>query len=142
MAKVKNFAVDVGNLHEGDSVFLVNRKMNVLAINPDSRRVLIIGRKQKCGNCDIRWIAEHRLGTRPRNISKKKIKNLFSLSVDTMDGISDWVPIKIPKPTDAPPGSPAKIEEMRNRVSRGEQLWHPEDVDYSGWIAMLGGEER
>lgn len=31
---------------------------------------------------------------------------------------------RLPEPTDAPPGSPAKIEELARRVARGQQLWH------------------
>lgn len=40
-------------------------------------------------------------------------------------------------PTDAPPGSPQKVQELANRVSKGLPLWHPEDrvsyrVSYRG----------
>ena len=35
--------------------------------------------------------------------------------------------------TDAPAGSPAKIDILAERVLRGEPLWHDEDrCDYSG----------
>ena len=37
------------------------------------------------------------------------------------------------EPTDAPAGSPEKIEILRRRVELGLPLWHEEDrVDYSG----------
>ena len=37
------------------------------------------------------------------------------------------------EPTDAPAGSPSKIEILRRRVERGQPLWHDNDrVDYSG----------
>lgn len=36
-------------------------------------------------------------------------------------------------PTDAPAGSPEKIEILRRRVEQGQPLWHMEDRrDYSG----------
>jgi hypothetical protein len=36
-------------------------------------------------------------------------------------------------PTDAPAGSPEKIEILRRRVEQGQPLWHCEDRrDYSG----------
>jgi len=32
-----------------------------------------------------------------------------------------------PEPTDAPPGSPAKLEILAARAASGQALWHPED---------------
>ncbi len=46
------------------------------------------------------------------------------------------------EPTDAPAGSPAKIEVLRNRVERGQPLWHGEDrVDYSGLTGAIRPRE-
>lgn len=37
-------------------------------------------------------------------------------------------------PTDAPAGSPEKIEVLRKRAELGQPLWHPNDrVDYTGY---------
>lgn len=138
MSFVKNWRANVDELHPGDNVFLGDRKMIVMAVNRESRRVLVSGRKHSCGNCDIRWLAESRLGSRPRKMSRKTIRNVHSVAVDTMDGITNWVPTKIPKPTEHPPGSNGKIETLRGRIMRGEQLWHVDDVDWSGWNKLLG----
>ena len=41
-------------------------------------------------------------------------------------------------PTDAPAGSPEKIEMLRQRVARGLPLWHPNDrVDMNGLTAAI-----
>ncbi len=46
------------------------------------------------------------------------------------------------KPTDAPAGSPAKIEELRKRVELGLPLWHEEDrADYSGLTGAVRPRE-
>ena len=46
------------------------------------------------------------------------------------------------EPTDAPAGSPAKIEVLRDRVERGQPLWHTEDrVDYSGLTGAIRPRE-
>lgn len=36
---------------------------------------------------------------------------------------------KMPRPTDAPPGTERKIREMRDRIARGESPCHPNDAD-------------
>ena len=37
-------------------------------------------------------------------------------------------------PTQAPPGSPEKIEVLRQRAERGLPLWHQDDRrDFTGW---------
>lgn len=42
------------------------------------------------------------------------------------------------EPTDAPAGSPEKIEVLARRVMRGEPLWHPDDrSDYSGLTGAI-----
>jgi len=47
----------------------------------------------------------------------------------------DFVPVETEefKPTDAPAGSPRKLEVLAERVRKGLPLWHPLDrSDYSG----------
>ena len=46
------------------------------------------------------------------------------------------------EPTDAPAGSPEKIEILRRRVELGLPLWHDEDrVDYSGLTGAVRPRE-
>ena len=46
------------------------------------------------------------------------------------------------EPTDAPAGSPDKIEILRQRVILGRPLWHMEDrVDYSGLTGAIRPRE-
>ena len=46
------------------------------------------------------------------------------------------------EPTDAPAGSPDKIECLRQRVESGQPLWHPSDrVDYSGLTGAIRPRE-
>lgn len=45
-------------------------------------------------------------------------------------------------PTDAPAGSPEKIEILRRRIELGLPLWHDEDrVDYSGLTGAIRPRE-
>lgn len=45
-------------------------------------------------------------------------------------------------PTDAPAGSPEKIEVLRRRVELGQPLWHNTDrVDYSGLTGAIRPRE-
>ncbi|MDZ4848551.1 MAG: hypothetical protein SGI77_04605 [Pirellulaceae bacterium] len=45
-------------------------------------------------------------------------------------------------PTDAPAGSPEKIEILRRRVEFGQPLWHDDDrVDYSGLTGAIRPRE-
>ncbi len=45
-------------------------------------------------------------------------------------------------PTDAPAGSPEKIEILRRRIELGLPLWHGEDrVDYSGLTGAIRPRE-
>lgn len=45
-------------------------------------------------------------------------------------------------PTDAPAGSPEKIEVLRRRVELGQPLWHGTDrVDYSGLTGAIRPRE-
>lgn len=46
------------------------------------------------------------------------------------------------RPTDAPAGSPEKIEELRRRVELGLPLWHNRDrVDYTGLTGVIRPRE-
>lgn len=46
------------------------------------------------------------------------------------------------EPTNAPAGSPQKIETLRSRVENGLPLWHNEDrVDYSGLTGAVRPRE-
>jgi hypothetical protein len=38
-----------------------------------------------------------------------------------------WEPSRVPTPTSARPGSREKVEELRRRVERGEELWNAAD---------------
>ena len=58
----------------------------------------------------------------------------------------DWVTEIEPDPTDELPGTPAKVNVMRARLERGEDLHHPDDKNsYAGCsgdlIRSLGGIE-
>jgi hypothetical protein len=133
---VKLYPVNVDLLHVGDHVFLGSRKMNVAGVNRDGRRVLVTGRKRR-KNCEIRWIDEKFLGTRPRNLVRRKIKSVHSVDPDVIDGLLDWVPTSKPTPTESTPGSREKIEILRRRVERGETLWHHEDRTQDNTMAGM-----
>jgi hypothetical protein len=46
------------------------------------------------------------------------------------------------EPTDAPAGSPEKIEILRRRIEGGLPLWHEEDrIDYSGLTGAIRPRE-
>jgi hypothetical protein len=46
------------------------------------------------------------------------------------------------EPTDAPAGSPEKIEALRQRVLLGLPLWHPKDrVDFTGLTGAIRPRE-
>ncbi|MEM8677761.1 MAG: hypothetical protein AAGF97_00270, partial [Planctomycetota bacterium] len=45
-------------------------------------------------------------------------------------------------PTDAPPGSDSKIDELRRRVEEGLPLWHDKDrIDYTGLTGAVRPRE-
>ena len=68
---------------------------------------------------------------------RKKVKimqNVFDAILETGHD-EDFVPVVTNdfRPTDAPAGSPAKLEVLAERIRKGLPLWHPEDrVDYAG----------
>ncbi len=114
-------------------MFWGDRRMNVLNVNRSTRRVLVGGRKHSCGNCEVRWVDERRLGTRPRKMAARVIRSILDVPAEVAEAIS-WTPTRICKPTASPPGSWEKIQAMRLRVERGETLWHAEDADRTGWV--------
>lgn len=64
----------------------------------------------------------------------QKRRNVFEAILETGHD-EDFVPVETDEfgPTDAPAGSPAKLEVLAERVRKGLPLWHPEDrVDYAG----------
>jgi hypothetical protein len=130
---VKRFPVDVDNLHVDDWVWWSDRRMRVLAVNREERRVLVGGRKHSCKNCDIRWVEENKLGTRPRKLAGRLIRSILEVDAETAEAI-EWVPSRNPIPTQAAPGTTCKIAVLRSRVERGEHLFAPGDNDHSGYV--------
>ncbi len=66
--------------------------------------------------------------------AKNVRRNVFDAILETGHD-EDFVPMETDEfcPTDAPAGSPAKLEVLAERVRKGLPLWHPEDrVDYAG----------
>ena len=79
-----------------------------------------------------------------KKIEKPKfVTNVFeAILKDGHD--EDFVPLVDEKfvPTDAPAGSEAKIEALRDRVKLGQPLWHGEDrADYSGLTGAVRPRE-
>ena len=69
-----------------------------------------------------------------REESKRRNRNVFDAIMETGHD-EDFVPSVTDEfcPTDAPAGSPAKVQVLAERVRKGLPLWHPEDrVSYSG----------
>jgi len=65
---------------------------------------------------------------------EKKNRTVFDAIMETGHD-EDFVPTITDEfcPTDAPAGSPAKVEVLSERVRKGLPLWHPEDrVSYTG----------
>lgn len=47
----------------------------------------------------------------------------------------DYQPVRIPKPTSHNPGSLGKVREMRERIKRGEFLYHADDETMTATVA-------
>ncbi len=78
---------------------------------------------------EMRLIAEAR-----REEPQRRNRNVFDAIMETGHD-EDFVPVVTDEfcPTDAPAGSPAKVQVLAERVRKGLPLWHPEDrVSYSG----------
>jgi hypothetical protein len=73
----------------------------------------------------------------------KNIKNVFE-AILKYGHDEDFDPTENDyfEPTDAPAGSPEKIEALRKRVENGLPLWHPTDrVDFSGLTGAIRPRE-
>lgn len=69
--------------------------------------------------------------------------NVFDVILRTGND-EDFVPTVTDEfcPTDAPAGSPAKVEVLAERIRNGFPLWHPEDrVSYSGLTGAIRPRE-
>jgi len=84
------------------------------------------------------------------SIRKEKSKEKMSTCKNVFEAIlryghdEDFVPNEDNhfQPTDAPAGSPEKIEVLRKRVELGQPLWHTTDrVDYSGLTGAIRPRE-
>lgn len=73
----------------------------------------------------------------------KNIKNVFE-AILKYGHDEDFDPAESShfEPTDAPAGSPEKIEVLRKRVELGLPLWHPTDrVDFTGLTGAIRPRE-
>ena len=73
----------------------------------------------------------------------QKVRNVFE-AILKYGHDEDFVPggAEEFEPTNAPAGSQAKIDELRQRVELGLPLWHGEDrVDYSGLTGAVRPRE-
>jgi hypothetical protein len=73
----------------------------------------------------------------------KNVQNVFE-AILKYGHDEDFAPLESDEfsPTDAPAGSPQKIDVLRNRVELGLPLWHEEDrVDYSGLTGAVRPRE-
>lgn len=79
--------------------------------------------------------------TRPRGLCwgcyyKPGVKDLYpSTSKYARRGYGHGYRVNAPlpsEPTTAPPNTPEKIEVLRDRAMRGEELFHPQDARYAG----------
>ncbi len=72
-------------------------------------------------------------------ITTAKPKNVFEALLK-LGHDEDFTPLANASflPTDAPPGSPEKVEILRKRAELGQPLWHNDDrVDYSGLTGVI-----
>jgi hypothetical protein len=73
----------------------------------------------------------------------KNVQNVFE-AILKYGHDEDFAPLESDDfaPTDAPAGSPQKIDVLRKRVELGLPLWHEEDrVDYSGLTGAVRPRE-
>ena len=67
------------------------------------------------------------------------VKNIFDTLLE-IGHDEDFVPIVTEdfRPTDAPAGSPTKLEVLAERLKNGLPLWHPEDrEDFAGLTGTI-----
>ena len=73
----------------------------------------------------------------------KNVRNVFE-AILKYGHDEDFLPLESDEfqPTDAPAGSPEKIDILRNRVELGLPLWHERDrVDYTGLTGAVRPRE-
>ncbi len=74
----------------------------------------------------------------------ERCKNVFE-AILKYGHDEDWMPEQERADfscTDAPAGSPEKIEILRRRIEQGQPLWHEEDrFDYSGLVGAIRPRE-
>src|SRR5262245_56129783 len=80
----------------------------------------------KCLHC------RNRSGTRARGLCSQcfltpTIRKLYPLLERPRDTTARVTGANEPEPTDAEPGSPAKLEVLIRRVENNERLWHEDD---------------
>jgi len=114
---------------------LKNRRMVVVSINRDNRRVLLRGRKHSCRNCNLEWANAEELTTRPVKLFGFLIQSIHDLEPNEQESVQ-WTPTRAPMRTGTAPGTPDRIEVYRLRVERGENLFHEDDATNEG---LLGG---
>ena len=136
------YQIDIKSLHKGDFVFLKNRRLVVVSINLDDRRVLVRGRKHSCTHCDLRWVNARELATRPLKLFGVEVQSIHQLRDVEAEAVR-WAPMRSPEPTTTIPGTLERIECYRQRIERGEELFHEEDATCKGLLggADVGGEE-
>jgi len=80
------------------------------------------------------YIADEANRKEKRKLTVWTMKNIFDTLLE-IGHDEDFVPIVTEdfRPTDAPAGSPAKLEVLAERIRSGLPLWHPEDrADFAG----------
>lgn len=87
------------------------------------------GKKVPCRHCKVRVTA------RPRGLcwgcyNESTVKELYPISNSrhAYRGLGEFHPTSKPDPTDAPPGSLAKMKVLRKRLESREELFHPADA--------------
>lgn len=94
-------------------------------------------------NFSIEEAIRHTLKNLDPMSSRKEIKNVFEAILEYGHD-EDFVPHEGDQfsATDAPAGSDAKIEALRQRVLSGQPLWHDADrKDYSGLTGAIRPRE-
>lgn len=155
----RNYRIDFTALYIGDQVWLDNKPMVVLAkipagsdiheggrtITTQVNLVTIVPRNRARSNPDCaKTVTIDRLRTRSasmiQELGAQEFQTIFELIANSSVEIDDWEPSNLGEflPTDAPPGSSEKIEALRQRLERGQPLWHDEDrVDYLGLTGIV-----
>jgi len=137
-----DYRVNFLTVHKGDLLYLKNRRMVVVSINRDNRRVLLRGRKHSCRNCNLEWANAEELTTRPVKLFGFEIQSIHDLESNDQESVQ-WAPTRAPMRTGTAPGTPDRIEVYRLRVERGEHLFHEDDATNEGRYGGVdvGGEE-